>query len=315
MIPASQCRAKGGPTTCRFHAPMMLNGISSLIRSAKTNEEKREYEYQRHRLERTIKLHKDSQKIYAQLHDAIKEAEISGTEDDEHPESVSFNGHTSKVLRASKLPDNAERHLIAAGIANPKMYELSPEDGGAELFHSLMESTRTGNKHAAAVYVYPCNEYKDMKIFVSDNLRSGYALKWQESEQTYDIVSVFSIKKQPQSNNSKEKFKNLEKEIDESHKPVAQALLINAIANGGRMLDCFDTVLPSLYASVGFKQVGYDAWDEQYRPDGWREDDFKNFNHGRPGVVYMRYDGEPWKAPNMNDINMALLPETSTFGA
>lgn len=154
-----------------------------------------------------------------------------------------------------------------------------------------------------------------MKIFVSDNLRSGYALKWQESEQTYDIVSVFSIKKQPQSNNSKEKFKNLEKEIDESHKPVAQALLINAIANGGRMLDCFDTVLPSLYASVGFKQVGYDAWDEQYRPDGWREDDFKNFNHGRPGVVYMRYDGEPWKAPNMNDINIALLSETSTFGA
>lgn len=34
-----------------------------------------------------------------------------------------------------------------------------------------------------------------------------------------------------------------------------------------------------------------------------------------PGVVYMRYDGEPWKAPNMNDINMALLSETSTFGA
>ena len=26
-----------------------------------------------------------------------------------------------------------------------------------------------------------------------------------------------------------------------------------------------------------------------------------------PGVVYMKYDGEPWKAPNMNDINIELL--------
>lgn len=307
MIPASQCRAKGGSTTCRFHSPMMLSGISSLIKSAKTDDERREYEYQKQRLERTIKLHKNSQKIYTQLHDAIKESEINGTHDDVHPESISFNGHVSKVLRASRLPDNAEKHLEAAGIANPRMYELSPNYGGAELFHSLMESTRTGNKHAAAVYVYPCDEYKNMKIFVSDDLRSGYALKWQESEQTYDIVSVFSMKKQPQATDSKGMFNEIEKQIDESHKPVVQALLMNAIANGGRMLDCFDTVLPSLYASVGFKQVGYDSWDEQYRPDGWREDDFKNFNHGHPGVVYMRYDGEPWKAPDMNDINIALL--------
>ena len=307
MIPASQCRAKGGPTTCRFHAPMMIGGISSLIKSAKTDDERREYEYQKQRLERTIKLHKTSQKIYKQVHDAIKEAEINGTIDSPHPKDISFNGHVSKILRSSNLPDSAMHNLEAAGIANPQMSELSPKDGGAELFHDLMESTRTGNKHAAAVYVYPKDEYENMKIFVSDDLRSGYALKWQEAEQTYDIVSVFSMKKQPQGSSSSEKFKSMEKEIDEPHKPVVQALLMNAIANGGRMLDCFDTVLPSLYASVGFKQVGYDSWDEQYRPDGWREEDFQNFNHGHPGVVYMRYDGEPWTAPDMNDIDIALL--------
>ena len=99
----------------------------------------------------------------------------------------------------------------------------------------------------------------------------------------------------------------IKKKIDEGEKPVLQALLMNAIANGGRMLDCFDTVLPSFYASVGFKQIDYDAWNEKYRPDGWREEDFKNYNHGHTGVIYMKYDGEPWKAPNMNDINIELL--------
>ena len=290
----------------------MLSGISALIDSAKTEEEKQEYEYQRERIKRTIDMHKKSQSIYRKLGDSIKKAEANGTEDGKHPDLISFNGNEAKIARASNLPDSTQKALANAGLANPQMYELDAKAGGAGLFHELMESTRIGNKHAAAVYVYSENEYEDMKLFISDDKRSGYALKWQDNEQTYDIVSVFSIKKSPISNDnnpSKQKatVHEMKNKIVEGNKPVVQALLINAIANGGRMLDCFDTVLPSLYASVGFKQVGYDSWDEQYRPDGWREDDFKNFNHGHPGVVYMRYDGEPWKAPDMNDINIALL--------
>lgn len=310
LIPVSQCRAKGGPTTCRFHSPMMLNGISSLIASAKTDKEKQEYEYQKECIERTIDMHKKSQLIYRKLYNSIKEIEVNGTEDGEHPETISFGDYSAKIIRASNLSDNAVKALENAKLASPQMYELDAESGGAKLFHNLMKTTKISNKHAAAVYVYSEDEYKNMKLFISDDKRSGYALKWQDDEQTYDIVSVFSMKKSPINNDSEHQndiIHTIKKKIDEGEKPVLQALLMNAIANGGRMLDCFDTVLPSFYASVGFKQIDYDAWNEKYRPDGWREEDFKNYNHGHPGVVYMKYDGEPWKAPNMNDINIELL--------
>jgi hypothetical protein len=70
---------------------------------------------------------------------------------------------------------------------------------------------------------------------------------------------------------------------------VASALAL-AVKEGGRRLDCYDTVLPQLYSSAGFKAVARVRFDEEYKPPGWDYDTFKAFNNGRPDVVGMVYD-------------------------
>ncbi|WP_231611367.1 hypothetical protein [Rhodococcus sp. CX] len=67
-------------------------------------------------------------------------------------------------------------------------------------------------------------------------------------------------------------------------------MLRHATALGGRRLDCFDTVLPDLYADAGFVPVARLKWNDDHAPDEWDYDTFRTFNDGRPDVVFMAYD-------------------------
>lgn len=55
-------------------------------------------------------------------------------------------------------------------------------------------------------------------------------------------------------------------------------------------LDCFDTVLPTLYADAGFVPVARFAWNDDYAPDGWDYQQFGRFNGGQPDVMFMAHD-------------------------
>ena len=72
-------------------------------------------------------MHKKSQLIYRKLYNSIKEIEVNGTEDGEHPETISFGDYSAKIIRASNLSDNAVKALENAKLANPQMYELDAE--------------------------------------------------------------------------------------------------------------------------------------------------------------------------------------------
>ncbi|MFC9841322.1 hypothetical protein ACFVKB_47395 [Rhodococcus sp. NPDC127530] len=63
-----------------------------------------------------------------------------------------------------------------------------------------------------------------------------------------------------------------------------------AVAQGGRRLDCFDTVLPDLYSKAGFVAVARLRWNDDYAPDGWDYTTFRQFNGGRPDVVFMAHN-------------------------
>ena len=99
-------------------------------------------------------------------------------------------------------------------------------------------------------------------MYVTDDGRSGLAVK-----EDGDIVSVFS---------------------DGGGK--THSMLALAVQQGGTKLDAFDTVLPDIYAISGFKEVGRDAWNEEYMPEGWSKETFAKYNNGEPDVVYMEYD-------------------------
>ena len=148
-------------------------------------------------------------------------------------------------------------------MSAPTLYELAPADSG--VYRAQMLTLTEKNPYAAAVSVYGEDEYRQMRLLITDDGKAGVALKGDE------IVSVFAHK-------------------DCAHPKSAQSMLAQATALGGRRLDCFDTVLPDLYADAGFVPVARLKWNDDYAPDGWDYNTFRAYNNGRPDVVFMAYN-------------------------
>jgi hypothetical protein len=151
------------------------------------------------------------------------------------------------------------------GFDAPDFHELTRGKAAGKLYTRLINDSKQDNRFGASVYVYPENEYQDMRLFVTKDGMSGFALKGD------DIVSAF---KSPKS----------------ADRGVAFSMIRMAVALGGRKLDAFDTVLPSIYSVSGFKAVARMRWNDEFKPDDWNKETFKSFNGGEPDVVFMAYD-------------------------
>lgn len=152
-----------------------------------------------------------------------------------------------------------------SGFDTPDFHELTRGKAAGKLYTRLINDSKQDNRFGASVYVYPENEYQDMRLFVTKDGMSGFALKGD------DIVSAF---KSPKS----------------ADRGVAFSMIRMAVALGGRKLDAFDTVLPSIYSVSGFKAVARMRWNDEFKPDDWNKETFKAFNGGEPDVVFMAYD-------------------------
>ena len=157
---------------------------------------------------------------------------------------------------------NFQKLIAAAELRAPTLIELPQTLESAGMFSEAITNSKNASDFGAAVYVYPTAEYRDMKMFITEDGNSGFAIK-----DDGDIVSVFS-----------------------NGGGAVHAMLELAVEQGGTKLDAFDTVLPSLYKVSGFKEVGRDSWNEQYKPDDWDKSTFSEFNQGEPDIVYMEYD-------------------------
>ncbi|TXJ34206.1 hypothetical protein EPJ69_02570 [Brachyspira aalborgi] len=133
------------------------------------------------------------------------------------------------------------------------------------------------------------DDYTDINLYLSEDGESGFGIK-----PNGDIVSVFS-------NNKAEGGRSA-------------YMLEMAISQGGRQLDCFDVYLVEIYEAHGFKPVAKMKWDDEYIPEGWNKDNFKDYNNGEPAltagrrhVVFMVYD------PN-NDIEKKKKEAEEKYG-
>jgi hypothetical protein len=150
------------------------------------------------------------------------------------------------------------------GMQAPTFYELAPGDArNAERFAQAISASKAQARFGAAVYVYPPEDYAGMRLFMSDDGKSGVAVKPDG-----DIVSVFG------------------------GGGTGRAIMELAVAAGGRKLDAFDTILPEFYAAHGFRAVSRLKWDDSQAPAGWYKATFGEFNNGEPDVVFMVYDPE-----------------------
>lgn len=165
------------------------------------------------------------------------------------------------------FPEEYAEVTSSVGKSSPDLIEINADDAGARAFAEAITGAKTANRYGASVYVYPEEEYKNMRLFLSDDGTAGYALKPDG-----DIVSAFSTGQ---------------------NKGVANNLLLHGIEQGGKKLDAFDTVLPDLYSTMGFRESSRLAWDDEQAPDDWSKETFARYNAGEPDVSFMAYDDRP----------------------
>jgi hypothetical protein len=166
-----------------------------------------------------------------------------------------------------RMPEGYTGSLEKLGRAAPDLIEIAPDADGAKYFSDQITSAKKANKFGASVYVYPQKEYKDMRLFITDDGSAGYALK-----PNGDVVSAFS---------------------SGTHKGIAQNILLHAVEQGGVKLDAFDTVLPDLYSTMGFRESGRIPWLDEEAPEDWNKAVFRAFNAGEPDVSFMAYSRDP----------------------
>lgn len=177
------------------------------------------------------------------------------------------SGYAPPLLNDGKPLEFDERTqaLKDQGIVVAELYELDAKGGAYAAFYNSISKLKENNPYHASVYVYSEGEYGEMRLFLNADGTAGVALKGDE------IVSVFVHP------NSKDKGS-------------ARSLISQAVAQGGKRLDAYDTILPTLYAKEGFVAVARTPWNDEYAPEGWDKKTYAKYNNGAPDVVFMTYD-------------------------
>ena len=71
---------------------------------------------------------------------------------------------------------------------------------------------------------------------------------------------------------------------------TSYAMIQLAVEQGGKKLDAFNTMLPRIYETLGFRPVSRVKWDDTQAPDGWNKETFAEYNNGEPDLVFFVYD-------------------------
>ena len=181
-----------------------------------------------------------------------------------------------------ETPDKIKSIFEGAGISTPSYnkLKLNNQQSIDTFKNAIAKAKQSLGNDGASVELK--DDYTDINLYLSEDGESGFGIK-----PNGDIVSVFSSKKV---------------------KGRAHHLLEMAVyEGGGRQLDCFDIYLTKIYEAHGFKPVAKMKWNDEYIPEGWNKDNFKDYNNGEPDVVFMAYD------PN-NDIEKKKKKAEEKYG-
>ena len=179
--------------------------------------------------------------------------------------SVQLAGSSAKVVKTHKTSKAAANRLERINVSTEPWHELEPSLASSQSFQkAITKSQKDLGPIGKSVYVYDPVDLQDAKMFVSGDGKAGFAIKPDG-----DIVSVFNSSDRPNS---------------------AISGLLLAVEQGGTKLDAFDTMLPRIYSQAGFKVVKREPWNDAFAPEGWDYKYFKEYNNGRPDIVYMEYD-------------------------
>jgi hypothetical protein len=168
------------------------------------------------------------------------------------------------TVKKISIPDS-EAAEIKKVLPNAIFDDSFSEINSPEQFTEAISKSLKGNKHSSSVFVYPIEEYKNSRLFLTNDGKAGVAIT-----KDGDIISVFSY--------------------GEGKNRVAQ-LLVNAVKDGGVSLDHYDTRLTNIYSQFGFVPVAKVKFDRAEAPKTWDYELYKDYNNGEPDVIAMAYNG------------------------
>jgi hypothetical protein len=173
-----------------------------------------------------------------------------------------------------------------AGLSLPTVREVPAAQSAAQ-YNADMTGAMAGHRFGAQVEIKSPEELADARLFRTDD-GSGFAIKPDG-----DIVAVFAGQS--------------------AARGSGYSMLQAAVAAGGRKLDAFDTYLPKIYETAGFRPVARLPWNDEFAPPNWDKETFSNFNNGEPDVVFFVYDpdyyGGAVDVPVFNDYGDAVAEQ------
>jgi hypothetical protein len=174
-------------------------------------------------------------------------------------------GSTS-ILKAIQPGKQLVRHCAEVDAPTFPVFELIPTEASIQLFQkSAVNALKSHGAIGLCATVPGRLECKDMRLFLSKDCHAGFTIK------NGRIASIFNHRQ-------------------DSVRGKFRCLVGIAVQEGGWAVDVFDTILPHLYSDAGFRTICRMRWNESYAPRHWEHEAFKDYNNGRPDVVFMIHD-------------------------
>jgi hypothetical protein len=131
----------------------------------------------------------------------------------------------------------------------------------AKRFRDAVGRVKTGRPYAFPLHVHDLDTYKNAKLFLSEDEESGFALIGDE------IGSFFS-----------------------GGRGQAYPTLRLAVDEGGRRIDTYRTKLPSVLGKAHFRPIARVEFNAELATPLWDKNKFKQFQNGKPDLVFYVYD-------------------------
>lgn len=170
-------------------------------------------------------------------------------------ESGRENGRRNLQLVGDGLTDSAKASIKQRGI---EPVDITMSTDNAAFSFALNSAKESNPANGWAVWGQTADDLNGKTVYISDNGAAGFAIAGD------DIEAVFSNKKAG------------------APKSTLASLMPQAIAAGGRKLDCFGEVLVNGYSKYGgMRPVARVEFNDKHAPDGWTPD------KGRPYIYFM----------------------------
>ena len=190
-------------------------------------------------------------------------------------------GLRAAIRSAATHPGKVQRignARVVGQLPNPDLgvYIIEADSAGRREYARRLADAHEANPHGKSVTPKTAEELKGALLVMNEDGTVGVALT-----EDNDFVAVFRHPKGPKGAG-----------IELFATVLQQARSQDPLAAASITADSYETVLPGYYVKLGLKPVARVKWNDDFAPEGWDPNPFRNWNDGKPDIVLYRFDPE-----------------------